>query len=81
MKTKKPTAIIYNWDREGIITLISDVYFEENLQDEVIVYSLPYNGNVFEDYTKYKPDLIISIGIDLEIHNHFLNKIYIKYCL
>jgi glycosyltransferase involved in cell wall biosynthesis len=79
MKTKKPTAIIYNWDREGTVTLMSDVYFEENLYDEVIVYSLTYSGNVFEDYTKYKPDLIISIGIDLEIDNHFLYKIHINY--
>ncbi len=79
MKTKKPSAIVYNWSREGEITLVSDVYFEENLFDDVIVYSLPYTNNVLEDYSKYKPDLIISFGVDVNIPHYQLREIYIPH--
>ena len=80
MKTKKPSAIVYGWDRIGTETLISDVYFEEALYDEVIVYSLPYTDNIFEDYTKYKPNLIISLGdTKIETKDFQLNRIHINY--
>jgi len=79
MKTKKPSAIVYNWNREGEITLVSDVYFEENLFDDVIVYSLPYTNNVLEDYSKYKPDLILSFGVDVNIPHYQLQEIYIPH--
>ena len=79
MKTKKPSAIIYNWDREGETTLVSDVYYEEDLYDYVTVYSLPYTNNVIEDYSKYKPDLIISIGIEIDIPHYHLKQIHIDY--
>jgi glycosyltransferase involved in cell wall biosynthesis len=79
MKTKKPSAIVYNWNGEGEITLVSDVYFEENLFDDVIVYSLPYTNNVLEDYSKYKPDLIISFGVDVNIPHYQLQEIYIPH--
>jgi glycosyltransferase involved in cell wall biosynthesis len=61
MKTKKPSAIVYGLEVKGELVLTSDVYFEEHLFDEVVIYSLPYNDSVIEDYTKYTPDLIISI--------------------
>ena len=34
MKTKKPSAIVYGWRELGTFTLTSDVYFEENLEEE-----------------------------------------------
>jgi glycosyltransferase involved in cell wall biosynthesis len=74
MKTKKPSAIIYGWDRIGHQKLISDIYWEEGLHEEVDVYSLPYNGNLDLDYTKYKPDIIISIGEDIQITNFYLRR-------
>ena len=79
MKTKKPSAIVYNWDREGEVTLISDVYFEEYLHDEVIIYSLPYTDDVVGDYSRYKPDLIVSIGMDINIPHYHLRNIHIGY--
>jgi glycosyltransferase involved in cell wall biosynthesis/SAM-dependent methyltransferase len=80
MKTKKPSAIVYGWDTIGTETLISDVYFEEALYDEVIVYSLPYTDNVFEDYTKYKPNLIISLGdTKIETRDFQLSRIHVDY--
>jgi O-antigen biosynthesis protein len=79
MKTKKPSAIVYNWDREGKEVLISDVYFEEHLYDKVIVYSLPYTNNVVDDYSKYKPDLIISFGEEINVPHYHLQQIHIHH--
>lgn len=79
MKTKKPSAILYNWYKQGIEILISDVYHEENLLEEVIVYSLPYTDNVFEDYTKYNPDIIISFNSEINIPNYQLQRIHLHY--
>lgn len=77
MKTKKPSAIVYGWDREGEEILVSDVYFEESLFDDVIVYSLPYRDTVVEDYSKYQPDLIISINKDINIPHYQLGRLHI----
>jgi|LakMenE18May11ns_1017448.scaffolds.fasta_scaffold9952220_4 glycosyltransferase involved in cell wall biosynthesis len=79
MKTKKPSAIVYGRNINGEEILISDVYFEEALYDEVIVYSLPYTNNVVEDYSKYKPDLIISMGVEIDIPHYHLRNIHIGY--
>ena len=79
MKTKKPSAIIYNWYKEGEEILISDIYFQENLYDEVVVYSLPYTDNVVEDYSKYQPDLIVSFGIDINVPHYQLQQIHLNY--
>ena len=79
MNTKKPSAIVYGWHSPGDIVLISDIYWEEGLHDEVNLYSLPYNGNVIEDYTKYKPDLIISFGEEIEIPHFHLKRFHIHY--
>jgi hypothetical protein len=76
MKTKKPSAIVYGWPTKGSVTLRSDIYFEENLYDEVLLYSLDYKGNVIEDYSKYRPDLIISIIDDITVPFLNLNFLY-----
>ena len=78
MKTKLPSAIIYNFHIKGEIKLQSQIYWEENLRNDVVLYSLPYPENVIEDYTKYKPDLIISIGEEINIEHNQLKKIYIN---
>ena len=79
MKTKKPSAIVYGWDRLGTESIISDVYFEESLYDECIVYSLEYNDNVIEDYSKYMPDLIISFGEEINVPHFHLRQIHMHY--
>ena len=61
LKTKKPSAIIYGLEEKGTLTLMSDVYFEEDLQEEVIVYSLPYTNNIEQDFAQFTPDLIIYL--------------------
>ena len=60
MKTKKPSAIIYGWRELGTFTLTSDIYFEENLMDEVVIYSLPLTNDIEKDFSIYKPDIIMG---------------------
>ena len=62
MKTKVPSAIIYGWNRQGSHVLRSDIYNEEWLEYEVIVHSCDNIHNLFEDYSKYRPDVIMFIG-------------------
>ena len=76
---KKPSAIVYGWGKIGTFELTSDVYFEENLEDKVTVYSLPYIRSVEEDFNKYKPDLIIYAGMEIELKSSFLQSKSIKY--
>lgn len=77
MKTKKPSAIVYGWHQFGQEIIFSDVYFEEHLEDEVFVYSLPFKNDVVKDFTKYQPDLIVSIGEEIDIPHDFLKRIHI----
>jgi hypothetical protein len=79
MKTKKPSAIVYDWKEPGVIVLKSDIYHEENLVEDVIVYSLPYTGNIFNDFSKYKPDLILTQGSNIKIDEYQLGKRHIIY--
>ena len=79
MKTKKPSAIVYGWHTLGTEILISGIYHEESLQDEVIVHSLPYTDDVFGDFTKYEPDLIISFGKEINVPHYPLIRLHIHY--
>lgn len=69
IKVKKPTAIVYGWNRFEHTILTSDVYFEENLFDSVVVYPLEYKGDVESDYSMFQTDVIISIATNIEIKN------------
>ena len=79
MKTKKPSAIVYNWKEKGTFTLQSDVYYEENLFEDVIVYSIPYEGKEIEDFSKYRPDLIFSEGSEIKFYDYQLSVRHINY--
>ena len=79
MKTKKPSAIIYNWDRRGTFTLTSEIYHEENLLDKCIIYSLDDIKNVDEDFAKFKPDIVLSIGQQLMTDDPQIQKRFFCY--
>jgi len=76
MKTKKPIAILYNWYKKGEFILRSEIYHEEHLYDEVIVYSLDSTDNIFNDVSNIKPDIIVSFGVDLDLNNKVLKEKY-----
>jgi len=79
MKTKIPSAIVYGWYREGTEVLMSDIYFEEALENEILVHFLPYKDSVLEDYTEHRPDLIISFISEIRIPHFQLQKIHFHY--
>lgn len=62
MKTSLPTALVYGWDRFGEVTLQSDVYWEENLQENVIIQSYQSSENFKTDFAKHRSDIIVVFG-------------------
>ena len=79
MRTKKPTAIVYNWDRKGVFEIQSQIYCEENLIDYVTIYSLGDVNNVLEDFSRHQPDLIITFGNRISLNDNILNQRYYHY--
>ena len=79
MKTKKPSAIIYGWSRLGEEILNSEIYWEDALWDEVMVYSLPYTDDVVGDFNKYEPDIIISFIEKINVPHEPLRQLHIHY--
>jgi glycosyltransferase involved in cell wall biosynthesis len=79
MKTKKPSAIVYGWRELGTFTLTSDVYYEENLLDQVVVYSLPYTNDISKDFSLYKPDVIIGCDDIVSSNNKIISNRIIRY--
>lgn len=79
MKTKKPSAIVYGWRELGTFTLTSDVYYEENLLDEVVVYSLPYTDDISKDFSLYKPDMIMGCDGRVSSNNKIISNRIIRY--
>ena len=75
MITKKPSAIVYGWYKLGDELLETNVYSEEGLWDEVKIYSLPSDVSFIEDYTRYRPDVIISIGEKINLPHYQLSPI------
>jgi glycosyltransferase involved in cell wall biosynthesis len=75
----KPSAVVYGWPIQGTVVLKSDLYWEEGLSDDVIIHSLPNKGDIVLDYSTYKPDLIVSIGQEIEIKDDRLRKIHLHY--
>ena len=79
LKTKKPSAIVYGWYKLGTFTLTSDVYYEENLLDEVIVYSLPFTDNINDDFSTYNSDLIMGCDDRITSNNKVISNRIVRY--
>jgi O-antigen biosynthesis protein len=77
MKTKLPSAIVYNFHTKGDLKIESQIYWEEGLFENVVIHSLDFNDTIVEDYTKYRPDLIISVGQEIAIPHNQLKKRYV----
>ena len=71
-KTKLPTAMVFGWDRFGEIKLQSDIYWEEGLNDGVVVYSFENTDNFFENFSFYHPDIILTFGDDKNKYTEIL---------
>ena len=62
MKTSLPTALVYGWDRFGEIRLTSDVYWEEELFEDVVIHSYSSSENFLRDLAEKRSDIIIVFG-------------------
>lgn len=63
IKVGLPSALIYGSSfEEGKHEIVSTVYHEENLLENVIVYAKDNSSNFFNDFSALGPDLIITIG-------------------
>ena len=58
-KTTLQTALVYGWNRFGLHKLTSDVYFEEGLEEKVVIHSYRTSTNLKKHLAKHKPDIII----------------------
>jgi glycosyltransferase involved in cell wall biosynthesis len=76
LKVKKPKAIVYGWTSVGIFDIPTDVYFEEGLYYESSVISLEWKDTLEKDFCEYSPDLIISIGLDINVPEYLLNRYF-----
>jgi glycosyltransferase involved in cell wall biosynthesis len=62
IKVGLPSALIYGWDRVGEHRLLTSLYHEENLQENVLCYSYPDSSSFAEDFARHRPDVIVTIG-------------------
>ena len=62
IKTKLPTALALGWNKTGRQEIRSDIYWEENLHENVVIYCDSSIENLKADFAKYSPDLIITFG-------------------
>ena len=61
-KTTLPTALVYGWKRFGKYELTSDIYHEEDLFENVVIYSYRDAKNWKSHLSKHKADIIYVIG-------------------
>jgi hypothetical protein len=81
MRTKKPSAILYGWRELGTFTLTSDIYYEENLLDEVIIHSLPFTDDISKDYSLYQPDIIMGCDDRVSSNHKIISNRIIRYSI
>ena len=85
MKTGLPTALVYGWDRFGEIRLTTDIYWEEDLFEDVIIHSYPSSKNFKNDFANHRSDIIIVFGdipkeiSDISIHDTVIASKLIHY--
>jgi glycosyltransferase involved in cell wall biosynthesis len=78
MKTKLPSGIVYGWNRLGKYHLRTTLHLDENLNEDVIAYSLYDKSNIDIDKKKYDPDIVIFLKdkdiSEIELANDILIK-------
>lgn len=79
MKTKKPVALVYGWDRKGEHELTSDLYFWEGLEDGVKIFSYDHIINFQIHFTQTDPDLVVVIGDQFITPADSVNKRFLFY--
>jgi glycosyltransferase involved in cell wall biosynthesis len=67
LEVRRPTAVVYGWKEKGLYTYITDLYSDpENIRGWVDIHSVTGETDLIQDYLKFKPDVIVSIGAKIE---------------
>lgn len=67
IEVRRPTAVVYGWKERGLYTYITDLYSDpENIRGWVNIHAVTGETDLIQDYLKFKPDVIISIGTKIE---------------
>ena len=67
IEVRRPTAVVYGWKERGLYTYITDLYSDpENIRGWVDIHAVTGETDLIQDYLKFKPDVIISIGTKIE---------------
>ena len=75
LEVRRPTAVVYGWKEKGLYTYITDLYSNpENIRGWVNIHSITGETDLIKDYIKFKPDLIIAIGFNIETPYRFLRE-------
>ena len=74
MKTKKPVALVYGWNRVGHHIITSDVYYWEGLQDSVTVHAFEDFQEFEQNLIDFNPDVIISFLGEVKCNLDSINK-------
>lgn len=62
MKTKLPSALVYGWNRFGVIKEKSNLLQNEGLQEDVVIYSYESDVDFESHLVETQADIIITIG-------------------
>ena len=62
MKTKLPSALVYGWNRFGLIKEKSNLLKDENLSEDVVIYSYETDDEFESQFVEHQPDVIITFG-------------------
>ena len=67
IEVRRPTAVLYGWKERGLYTYITDLYSNpENIRGWVNIHAVTGETDLVQDYLKFKPDVIVSIGAKIE---------------
>jgi len=67
IEVRRPTAVVYGWKERGLYTYITDLYSNpENIRGWVNIHAVTGETDLVQDYLKFKPDVIVSIGTKIE---------------
>ena len=67
IEVRRPTAVVYGWKERGLYTYTTDLYSDpENIRGWVDIHAVTGETDLIQDYLKFKPDVIISIGTKIE---------------
>jgi len=80
LEVRRPTAVVYGWKEKGLYTYVTDLYSDqENIRGWVDIHSVTGETDLVQDYLKFRPDVIISVGFNIETPYRILQEKIFSY--